>query len=147
MPHQFDHKLRPQSYLDSSQTSEEWKANTPAKIQSELPGMVDLLFNHPNTMVLFSANGDLPGNSTTGATGKYNPPSMTCLNGCGLDGSGCGSQGNSFDLDICSLKVGIIVPTPTPPTSITNPTRAPQCAPTTPQPSPTPAPMTPKQPP
>ncbi|OEU20223.1 hypothetical protein FRACYDRAFT_236295 [Fragilariopsis cylindrus CCMP1102] len=117
-------------------------------MQSELPGMVDLLRNHPNTMVLFSANGVLPGNSATGATGTYNPPSMTCSNGCGLDGSGCGSQGNSFDIDICSLKVGPIVPTPTPPTPVTKPTRAPQRAPTKPpQSSPTPAPVTPKPPP
>jgi len=103
---------------DSSQISEEWEANTPAKLQSELPDMVNLLRNHPNTMVLLSSNGVLPGNSVTGATGTYSPPSMTCSNGCGLDGSGCGSQGNSFDLDICSLPPVVpIAPTPpTPPT-------------------------------
>ena len=75
-------------------------------------------------MVLFSANGVLPGNSATrtGATGTYNPFSMTCSNCCGLDGSGCGSQDNSLDLTIiCSfLPVGPIVPTPTLPTPITN---------------------------
>merc|ERR1712028_229304 len=96
---------------DSSQISEEWQANTPAKIRSKLPGMFDLFRDYSNNMVLFSANGVLPGNSASGATGTYDPPSMTCSNGCGLDGAGCGSQGNSLDVDICSIpSVGPVVP-------------------------------------
>jgi len=82
--------------------SNEWEANTPAKLKERLPGMVDLLLDHPNSMELFFSNGILPGsNSATGATGTYKPPSMTCSNGCGLDGTGCGPQGNSLDVDIC----------------------------------------------
>ena len=73
--------------------------------------MFNLFRDYSNNIVLFSANGVLPGNSASGATGTYNPPSMTCSNGCGLDGSGCGSQGNSLDVDICSIpSVGPVVP-------------------------------------
>jgi hypothetical protein len=62
-------------------------------------------------MKLLSSSGELPGtNSNNGATGTYKPSSQTCANGCGLDGSGCGQQGNDPDIDVCE-------PSPRPPTS------------------------------
>ncbi len=100
----------------TSQIDDEWEANTPAKLQSMLPDMYSLLINNPSSMKLFSSSGVLPGsNSSTGATGTYKPSSQTCSNGCGLDGSGCGSQGNSFDVDPCSAQPPT-APTPTAPT-------------------------------
>ena len=57
-------------------------------------------------MKLLSTNGVLPGtNSVTGATGTYKPSSQTCSNGCGLDGSGCGPQGNEEDVNSCSTSL------------------------------------------
>ncbi len=102
----------------TNQIDDEWEANTPAKLQSMLPGMYDLLINNPTSMKLFSSSGVLPGsNSSSGATGTYTPSSQTCPNGCGLDGAGCGPQGNSFDTDTCDDSPSPpTAPTPTAPT-------------------------------
>ena len=84
-------------------------------------------------MKLISRNGVLPGAGANGATSTYNPSSQTCSSGgCGLDGSGCGSQGNKFDLDRCNIVVDD-TPAPTP-TSF-----APAPTPTSFSPAPTPA--------
>jgi hypothetical protein len=57
-------------------------------------------------MKLLSTNGVLPGtDSATGATGTYNPSSQSCPNGCGLDGSGCGPQGNEEYVNSCSTSL------------------------------------------
>ncbi len=96
----------------------EWEANTPAQLLAKLPGIYYLLTNNPTSMKMMSSSGVLPGsNSASGATGTYQPSSQSCQNGCGLDGSGCGSQGNS-DIDPCQLAVPTppTAPPPTPPT-------------------------------
>lgn len=82
-----------------------------------LPDMYTLLIQNPSSMKLFSSEGVLPGSrSSTGATGTYKPSSQTCSSGCGLDGSGCGSQGNSEDFDACNSAPTPTAPTPTLPT-------------------------------
>ena len=82
----------------------EWEANSPTELQSKLPQMYDLLVNNKTTMKLMSSSGVLPGtNSNSGARGTYNPLSQTCQDGCGINGSGCGYQGNDVDVNRCKM--------------------------------------------
>ena len=75
--------------------------------------MYNLLMSSVTSMKLISLNGVLPGAGAKGATSTYNPSSQTCNSGCGLDGSGCGSQGNKEDIDYCNVVVDD-TPAPTP---------------------------------
>jgi hypothetical protein len=108
---------------------DEWKASTPADLQSRLPGMYNLLTSGVTSMKLLLANGVLPGTgSAAGATATYNPSSQTCSGGCGLDGSGCGTLGNfPGDVNHCRNEGTTFVPSPSTPTS---PTLSPVQAPT-----------------
>lgn len=115
----------------------EWEVKDAAELQTKAPGIYNLLVSDVTSMKLISRNGVLPGAGANGATSTYNPSSQTCNSGgCGLDGSGCGSQGNEFDLDRCSI---VIDDTPAPtPTAFT-----PAPTPTSFTPAPTPTVNTP----
>ena len=118
--------------VDARDESHEWEVKDAAELKSKAPGMYNLLTSGITSMKLLSTNGVLPGAGPSGATSTYNPTSQTCNSGCGLDGSGCGSQGNEEDLDMCSLVVDD-TPAPTP----TSFTPLPTPSPLTPAPTPT----------
>merc|ERR1719491_669696 len=96
--------------------NEEWEASTPQQLLSKLPGMHTLLTDEETTsMKLLSSDGVLPG-SGGGAHLSYQPKSQKCLipNGCSLDGSGCGPQGNNLDLNRCTAPPPVDAPVDAP---------------------------------
>jgi hypothetical protein len=81
----------------------EWEASTRSQLMEKDRGMYDLLIGGTTKMKLLSLDGELPGSGGAGAQKTYNPTSQSCSasSGCGLDGEGCGPQGNSDDIQRC----------------------------------------------
>lgn len=133
---------------DARDNDIEWEASTKANLQSKLPDMYNLISSGGgSTLKLISAQGVLPGSGGSGAASTYNPSSQTCINGCALDGSGCGELGALEDLPDNCANVGTYSPTKSPvepPTTSGTPAPTPDPTPIPtpdPIPAPTPAPI------
>jgi len=124
---------------------QEWEASTRSDLMNKASGMYNLFNSGTATsMVLLSPAGVLPGTGGLGAKYTYLPTSQTCANGCALDGTGCGTLGNS-NVENINKCTGVVAPTPTPPTAPTPTPPVPTPpVPTPPVPTPTaPTPPTP----